>query len=88
MNFIFKITIKIIFFLININKIVQVYFLNARYSYFALKNTHFEQVLENFAQECACTSSTFEALAENLSSDYNLTNILRNFQMILIHHTF
>ena len=36
-------------------------FLNACFSYFAFKSTHFAQVLQNFAQTCACTSATFRS---------------------------
>ena len=37
------------------------FFLNACFSYFAFKSTHFAQVLDNFAQTCVCTSATFRS---------------------------
>ena len=36
----------------NFVKLCQFIFLNACFSYFAFKSTHFAQVLENFAQMC------------------------------------
>ena len=42
---------------------MSIYFLNACFSYFAVKSTHLPQVLDNFAQTCLCTSATFRTSA-------------------------